>query len=171
MNTITSVVIAGQSLTMPEELYSFVLQFHSGFRYIILIILLVAIVYAYRAWRNNLKYEGAAKRLGMFTIIAVDIQLLLGLFLEFFFVGSQASFTLNKLVNALSNPEFRYFAIDHTISMLIAIILIHIGYAKAKRAVTSQSAGKKQFIWMLVGLIIILATIPWPFMPLGRDLF
>jgi hypothetical protein len=47
--------------------------------------------------------------------------------------------------------------------MLIAVVLITIGYSKSKRANTAVEKFKPIKIFYLIGLIIILASIPWPF--------
>jgi hypothetical protein len=52
----------------------------------------------------------------------------------------------------------RFWAIEHITGMLIAIILITIARGKAK--VLNYNAAA----WLyLIALIIILATVPWPF--------
>jgi hypothetical protein len=43
------------------------------------------------------------------------------------------------------------------------LVLIHIGRAKSKRATTDLGKHKSAFWYYLIGLIIILAAIPWPF--------
>ena len=57
---------------------------------------------------------------------------------------------------------FRFYSINHFSYMLLAIVLITIGYMVAKRAKTSARSSA----WILgsygLGLIVILAAIPWP---------
>jgi hypothetical protein len=47
--------------------------------------------------------------------------------------------------------------------MLIAIIIIHIGRSKSKKANSDLGKHKAAFWYYLIGLILILASIPWPF--------
>jgi membrane protein DedA with SNARE-associated domain len=60
-------------------------------------------------------------------------------------------------------PLFRFYGLEHFAGMLIAVILITIGYSKSKRAKTATEKFKPIKIFYLIGLIIILASIPWPF--------
>jgi hypothetical protein len=53
--------------------------------------------------------------------------------------------------------------------MLIAIILIHIGKMQSKRNITDRAKHKRTFIFYLVALLVILASIPWPFREVGAD--
>jgi len=55
--------------------------------------------------------------------------------------------------------------------MILAIILITVGYSTAKRAGTSLAKHKKIAIYYGIGLLLILASIPWPFRGLGAGWF
>jgi hypothetical protein len=58
----------------------------------------------------------------------------------------------------MKDSASRFWAIEHITGMLIAIILITIARGKAK--VLNYSAAA----WLyLIALILILATVPWPF--------
>ena len=50
-------------------------------------------------------------------------------------------------------------------SVLIAIVFITIGSAKAKRISNDIKKFKTTAVWFTLGLIIILISIPWPFSP------
>lgn len=156
---------------LPEGLSKALLAAHSGMRYIILILLILAIIYANQTKSGKKPFEGSTKKMGMFTMIFVDIQLLVGLVLYFFFIASQTNFKIGKLTDQLQVGMFRSIAIDHAIGMLIAVVLIHLGYAKAKKALNAEDAGKKQFMFFLIALILILVSIPWPFLHHERGWF
>jgi len=55
---------------------------------------------------------------------------------------------------------------EHITMMLIAIVLITIGSANAKRQPTDQQRFKTMAILFTIALIIIFASIPWQFSPL-----
>ena len=58
----------------------------------------------------------------------------------------------------MKHSAYRFFAVEHFAGMLIGIILITIARGKAK--VLNYKAAS----WLLlIALLIILATIPWPF--------
>jgi len=49
--------------------------------------------------------------------------------------------------------------------MITAIVIISIGSAKAKRKHTDNEKFKTIAIWFTIGLLIILASVPWAFLP------
>jgi len=47
------------------------------------------------------------------------------------------------------------------LTMIIAIVLITIGYSKAKKIENAKKANQTVVIFYIIGLILILARIPW----------
>ena len=159
------------TIHMPEGLSKALIAMHSGWRYVILVLMILAIIYGKQTASGKKAFDGATKKMGMFTMIAMDIQLLVGLVLYFFFIASQTNFKIGKFTDQLGVGQFRTIAVEHAIGMMIALVLVHVGYAKAKKALNDTEAGKKQYIYMLIALIIILLSIPWPFMHPERGWF
>ena len=67
----------------------------------------------------------------------------------------------------MKNSAFRFFAIEHIIGMLIAIILVHIGYGYSKKNIPDAVKHKRTFLFYGLALLIILISIPWPFRTVG----
>jgi uncharacterized membrane protein len=67
---------------------------------------------------------------------------------------------------AVHQREIRFFGMEHSLMMFIAIIIITIGSAKAKRKATDTEKFRIMTIWFAVALFIILTSIPWAFSPL-----
>ena len=57
----------------------------------------------------------------------------------------------------------RFWMVEHLTGMLIAIILITLGYSKMKKGSDEQGKNKSIKVFYTIALIIILLTIPWPF--------
>ncbi len=149
---------------LPEGLAKALIGFHSGWRYIIIILMILAIWFGWQTSKGKRPFAGATKKMGLFTMIAIDMQLVVGLILYFYWIASQTDFKLSKLTGQLDVASFRTITLEHAVGMLIAIILVHIGYSKAKKAIQDNAAGKAQFIWFLIAFILILLAIPWPFL-------
>ena len=64
----------------------------------------------------------------------------------------------------------RFFAVEHFSLMLLAAILITIGYSWSKRT-TENKQGVIAFAFYLAGLLSILGGIPWPWMDYGTGWF
>jgi len=73
---------------------------------------------------------------------------------------------LHHFAEAVHIWEIRFFGIEHSSTMLIAILLITIGSALAKRKPTDREKFKIIAIWFSIALLLILAAIPWEFSPL-----
>jgi membrane protein DedA with SNARE-associated domain len=65
----------------------------------------------------------------------------------------------------------RFFLVEHTSMMILAIVVISVGYIRAKKIAPEKQAFKRIFWAYLIGLILILASIPWPFMGYGTRWF
>lgn len=109
------------------------------------------------------------KKTALFLMISCDVQLLLGLAL-YFMKG-----WFNVLTSGggfMKLPVQRFFAMEHAVGMIIAIVLVHIGYSATKKNIADSAKFKKLFWFTLVALIVIFATIPWPFREaIARPLF
>lgn len=133
---------------------------HSGLRWVVLILLIMTILKSFAGWKGNSPFTVGNKKLALFTLISVHIQLVLGLILYFQLV-TQESF---NFAASMKDPLQRYFSVEHIAGMLVAITLVTIGYSTSKRAATDKLKFKKLAIYFTIGLLIILAMIPWPFM-------
>ncbi len=137
---------------------------HSGLRWIFLALLLIATFNAFIKWRSNKTYTEGDRKLGLFTFIFSHIQLLLGLGL--YFISPKVNFD-----NPMGNAINRFFTVEHLVVMLIGIILISVGYSRAKKAVNDSQKFKTTFIFFAIALVLILSRIPWPFQQYGANWF
>jgi uncharacterized membrane protein len=135
----------------------FIKHFHSGLRWVVLILALLAIIKALMGMQKKSAFTNADNKISLVLISFMDIQLIIGLVLYIF--GPMGL----KNIQNMGNPYSRFFAMEHLVGMLIAIVIFHVGRSKSKKAIDDASKHKKAFVYYLIGLIIILASIPWPF--------
>lgn len=138
---------------------------HSGLRWLVLIALIIAIVNAIGKTSGKVSFTDKDKKIGLFALIFTHIQLLIGLVLYF---------TSPKVVfsgEAMKSDVLRFFLVEHSLLMLVAVVLITIGYSRSKKAVEAGKKFKSVLIFYLIGLILMLAGIPWPFMDYGASWF
>ncbi|MEO7924382.1 MAG: hypothetical protein ABIR30_11950 [Chitinophagaceae bacterium] len=146
-------------------MYNGMLHLHSVLRWIILILLLVAIFKSY-ADRNK-AFTAGHRKTGLFLMISADVMLLVGLYQWITGPWGLKSIQSNGMSMVMKNASLRFFAIEHFVGMLIAIILIHTGYSYAKREVTDSVKHKRAVLYYGLALLIILIVIPWPFRSIG----
>jgi uncharacterized membrane protein YozB (DUF420 family) len=145
-------------------MYTFVLAVHNILRWIVLVLLIITLVRAYWGWFGKLEWEPTDTRVGRFYSISLDIQLLLGLIL-YFFLSPLTKVALGDFGTALANIDLRFFAFEHVLMMVLAVIFAHVGVATAKRAEESKLKHRRSAIWFSLSLITILLGMPW-FRPL-----
>ena len=141
----------------------FVKHFHSGLRWVVLILALLAIIKALMGMQKKSAFTNADNKISLVLISFMDIQLIIGLVLYIFGPMGLKNIQNMGMGEVMKNSYTRFFAMEHLIGMLIAIVVFHIGRSKSKKATDDASKHKKAFIFYLIGLLIILASIPWPF--------
>jgi cytochrome b561 len=146
-------------------MYDTLLAFHSLIRWLVLASLLVAIFRGYRGWFSNKAFTKLDNSVRHWTATITHIQLALGVCL--YFVSPIINYFLHNFKEAVHQREVRFFGMEHNLMMLIAIIIITIGSAKAKRKLTDREKFKTMAIWYTIGLLVILSSIPWSFSPLA----
>ena len=132
---------------------------HSMLRYIVLVLLVLAIIKAIAGWATKGSWKPFDDKLNLFTMISVDLQFLLGLIL--FFVSAKVEAAMGAEEGIMKNASARFTIIEHPATMLIGIILIHIGKAKAKKATDAVKKHKNIAIFYLIALALIVSKIPW----------
>ncbi|MBE7175593.1 MAG: cytochrome B [Mucilaginibacter polytrichastri] len=143
------------------NLYQFLLKAHSGWRYIVMVLLLVAIIQAFAGWFGKKQYTEGNRKLNLFTLISAHVQLLLGLIL--YFVSPFVQFA----GGVMKDKGLRYWTVEHLVIMILAIVLITIGHARSKRANAPLLKHKSIAIFYLIATIIIVGAIAMS----GRPLF
>jgi len=150
---------------MNHDLYAFLLHLHSVIRWIVLLLLLVAIFNSLVA--GNRPFIRTDARTGSILVIFADLMLLIGLALWYFGPRGYKVIQQMGMNAAMKDPYVRFFAIEHLTGMLIAIILLHIGKAQGKKAISDKSKHRRTLVFYLLALLIIIISIPWPFRQIG----
>ncbi len=138
-------------------MYNFLLHAHSGLRWLVLIFLVAAVVNALIKKGKATEYGKSDKMPALLGLIFCHVQLLLGFVL--YFISQKVSFHDGFMKDTAS----RFYAVEHVSMMVIAIILITIGYSKAKKQTEISKKHNTILFFYGIGLLLILASIPWPF--------
>ena len=146
-------------------MYPILVHAHSGLRWLVLVFLILAIVTAARKQNGSATYGASDKRVSLLALIFTHVQLILGLIL--YFISPKVVFS----AETMGNTMMRFYTVEHITIMLLAIALITIGYSRAKRQPADNQKIKTTFRFYLIGLILILISIPWPFRNLGAGWF
>ncbi|PSL07643.1 hypothetical protein [Cecembia rubra] len=131
---------------------------HSGLAYLALAALAIVFIYALIGALSNREFTEKDRKFALIAFILSHVQLLIGLILYFV---SPLGFTLLKGGGAMSDSTARLTALEHPLINILAIVVITIGYSRAKKF--SESRAKFRSIYMLyaIGLVLIISRIPW----------
>ena len=110
-----------------DTLTKILISSHSGWRWIVLLLLIAAVVKMHLGWKGKKVFSKGDKKLGLFTMVAFHLQFLFGWIL--FFLSPKVSFSEGMMSNTLH----RFFSIEHSLMMTLAMIFITIGYSKSKK--------------------------------------
>ncbi len=142
-------------------MYSVLLLLHSYNRWLVLLFLVVALFRSYRGWLGRKPFTKPDNTIRHTTATIVHTQLLLGIWL--YAISQIVSYFLNHFTDAVKQREIRFFGMEHSLMMLIAVVFITIGSSKAKRETDDKQKFKTMAIWFTLGLLVILSSIPWQF--------
>lgn len=137
-------------------MYSFLLHFHSGLRWLVLLGAVAVIVKSILGFVGSQEYKKLDNILAASFVGMMHLQALTGLILYFFLSPFTSSFTFN-----MKDPNMRFWSVEHLFLMILAIVLAQVGRTKSKKASVAKTKFKLQTIFFAIALVLMLAGIPW----------
>lgn len=131
---------------------------HSYNRYLILAALLFVLFRAFSGWLTRRPYEKIDNTASLVLVSLAHLQLLIGLIMW----GFTSSWTQTAFANmglAMKDPNQRYWAVEHLVAMLIAIVLIQLGRTFAKKTPDQTAKHRKTAIYTAIAALIIVVTL------------
>jgi hypothetical protein len=161
----------GWEIVKLTKMYNALLFLHSLLRWIILLLALVAIYRSYTGMNAGKPFTETDKKIGLFLMISAHTTLLIGLYQWIVGPWGLQNILNSGMAAVMKDPVYRFYAVEHMTGMIIAITLITIGRGVSKKNISDQAKHKKTFWFFLIALILILASVPWPFRAgIGRPL-
>ncbi len=142
---------------------------HSVLRWIVLIACLWALLRVWSGLFGRAEWTRKDQMAGLIFTSLLNIQLVLGLLL--YAISPISRTALTNFAAAMKDSTLRFFVVEHFAGMLLAIIIAQVGYSISKRAPTDRAKFLRAAITYSIAGLLILASIPWPFMKYGRPLF
>ena len=116
------------------------LHIHSLFRWLTVIFLIVAIFKSLRGWVGKKEYNKSDNIVALLLLSFTHLQFLIGL-------GVYVLRGWHHQMKNMADATIRFWAMEHGLTMLIAIVLITIGRVKSKKAATDFLKHKKGAIF------------------------
>ncbi|WP_179344766.1 hypothetical protein [Winogradskyella ursingii] len=134
---------------------------HSYWAYLVLLVLVVATFNALFKFFSNKPFDAIDFRMSLFALITMHIQLLIGIILFFTKDYFGTIEEVGGMGEVMKNDVLRSNIIEHPLTMMIAVVLVTVGYSKHKKKLVSKPKFKMLAIFYTLALILVLAKIPW----------
>ncbi|MBF9254324.1 hypothetical protein I2I11_13545 [Pontibacter sp. 172403-2] len=138
-------------------MYTALQHLHSYLAYLVLLGLVIAIISAVAGSAGNKPFTDSNRKMALLGLIPTHLQWVVGLILYFVSPLGASNFSGAAMKDSVS----RLYILEHPLMMIIAVILITVGYARAKRAVGTNKGFRAIYIFYGIALVLILARIPW----------
>jgi len=135
-------------------------QLHSYWAYLVVIVLVITVINAIIGLASKKEFKSKDLRLGLFTLIFSHIQLLIGLG-WYFMSPVYKTMKVTGMGAIMENAQLRLLAVEHPLTMIIAIALITVGWSKHKKQTTDTAKFKTFTLFYGVALLLVLSRIPW----------
>ena len=148
--------------------YDVVLLVHSWVRWVVVAVGVVVVARSFAGWRAARSWSPLDERLHAGFVGGLDLQLTLGVVL-YLFLSPIARAIFTYPAAAFREPMLRFFGLEHVLGMVVGIAVAHVGRARSKRA-EGRARHRVVLGWSIAALLLVLASIPWPFLKYGRPL-
>jgi len=142
-------------------MYEFIQKFHSGFAYLALLLLVVAVVNSFIGMSSKKEFTAKDRKIALFGLAGIHTQLLIGIIVYFLSPKGFPVIGDAGMGEVMKNAALRLTVVEHPLINIIGITLITIGWMKHKNLTTSESKFKTFSIYYGLGLVLILSRIPW----------
>jgi hypothetical protein len=153
---------------MAAMLYLFLKDAHSVLRWLVILTAVWALVRAWGGLLSRRTWAKADRISGLAFSSVLNLQVLLGIAL--YAVSPITHAAMTNFAAAMKDNTLRFFAVEHVTGMILAAILAQIGFSASKRATDDRARFRKAAIFYTAATVILLLSIPWPFLPYGRPL-
>lgn len=142
-------------------MYTGLKHLHSYLAYFLFAAIIFSLVYAVFKFVTKKPFDEKVRKVSLVGFIASHLQLLIGILLYLVSPLGLSNFSSEAMGSSLS----RLYILEHPIMMIIGIVLISVGYIKAKKPGDDASRFKTIILFYTLGLIFMLSRIPWQVWP------
>lgn len=137
-------------------MYNFFLQFHSGLRWLVLIVVVFSVIKSLIGLFSGSEYSRVDKIAAISFSMLMRVQFIVGIVLYFFLSPYTSRFTFN-----MGDPTERFWSVEHILLMFFAIGAAEMGNSISRKSDDAQVKFKFQSILFGISLVLLLLGIPW----------
>ena len=120
-------------------MYTTLQLIHSYWAYLTLLIIILATLNGLLGLFSNRNFGAKDLRISLFALIVTHLQVLLGLILFFVSPNGLKAISTNGIGEVMKNAIQRLFVVEHPLIMLIAVVLITIGFSKQRKKIQKEN--------------------------------
>ena len=136
----------------------YILYFHSILRYLVLIFAVVVVIQSLLGMMQKKKFVKTNRMMALMLLIFCDLQLVFGFVLYYYKLIETG---ILKSGTVMTDRYSRFFAVEHSVSMVLGIVLIHVCYSVAKKHMDDDRKFKRMFWCAFIALALFMAMTPW----------
>lgn len=154
-------------------MYTGLLHLHNLLRWVILILLFVAIFRHLAGMNEKREFSNADKKVDLFLMIAAHITLLIGLYQWALGPWGLQNIADLGMGTVMKNKVYRFWGVEHITGMIIGIALITVARGSFRKVMSAEKKHKRALTLLVIALVVIFACVPWPFrgVEIARPLF
>lgn len=141
-------------------MYALFLTLHNVARWLVVIFGVLAVARLWTGWLRGRQWRALDSRAITLFGGMMDLQVLIGLVLYIFY-SPYSRMLFANFGGAMSNADARFYGLEHTLIMVIALALVHIGSNVVKKTQSSAQKYRRAVLWFSLALLLILTMIPW----------
>jgi hypothetical protein len=145
---------------MLQSLYPHLLAFHSLLRWFVLAAAVVAFFTAVSGWSGTKPASPGLLRFSVIFVAFMDLNFLIGLIL-YFGASPVTKMAFQNMAAAMKDHEMRFFSVEHTTYMFLALVCAHVGGVLARKGKTDLKKYRGATIAFGLSILLVLAGIPW----------
>ena len=139
-------------------MYNILKESHNGLGMVLLFILVFVVIFVLVRLLLKKPFNKTTKTFALIGLIFMHLQIVIGLVLYFVSPKGLSNFSGEAMGDKIS----RLYIVEHPLGMIIAAILITIGYSQSKKITLSDNARYKRIlIYYAIGLALVAYLIPW----------
>jgi len=141
-------------------MYPVLLAVHSIIRWLVLLAGFLAAIRAALGWLGKKEWTRQDRLWGVIYTSMMDTQLLFGLLLYVFF-SSIVKAAYADFGAAMGVDEARFFALEHVLYMVLALVFAHLGSMLPKKVDEATAKHRRAALWFGLSILSVLVGIPW----------
>jgi len=134
---------------------------HSYWAYITLLLIVLATLNAFKGMFSKGDFTQNDLRISLAALVVTHIQVLIGLFLYIYSPNAMGAIKGSGMGAVMKDSVLRFSSVEHPLMMIIAVVLITIGFSKHKKKESTKAKFKTIAVFYGIALLLVLSRIPW----------